>query len=93
MNWTQQKIGEWMRLIGQSKEGTTQHLVEEFMEFLQSGEPEEAADVAILLFALAYYGGFDLLKEVDKKMDINEDRRWDTPDPKTGIVRHIRREE
>lgn len=93
MKWTQKKIGEWQKQIGQTEKGIINHLVEEYFEFLQAvdtiDEPEEAADLAICLFSYAEVRGFDLLEVVDKKMDKNEDRRWDAPDPKTGIVKHL----
>lgn len=38
---------------------------------------EESADVVIVLMGLARNQGFDLLSEVEKKLEINKARQWD----------------
>ena len=41
------------------------------------GTPEEIADIAIMLFQVAYLHGIDLQAEVDRKMAINRARSWE----------------
>lgn len=52
---------------------------------------KECADVAITLFRFCGSLGIDLLVEVEKKMDVNESRRWTSNGDGTG--KHITNEE
>lgn len=45
---------------------------------------EEAADVVICFYQMARVCGFDLKREVQKKMEVNRERRWDTDGRGTG---------
>lgn len=49
---------------------------------------DEAADVLIVLYGMAALYGFDLHAEVDRKMEINRDRKWIANGDGTG--RHVR---
>ncbi len=48
------------------------------------GAAEECADVAIVLFRLANRLGVDLLTEVERKFEINQNRDWTTRRPEPG---------
>lgn len=48
---------------------------------------EEAADVVILVSALAHHAGFELSRVVDAKMEVNRARRWGEPNVH-GISEH-----
>lgn len=90
MDALQRQIGEWgERTFGEADpEAILAHLVEEVWELVGSQEPEEAADVAILLCQFAHRRGFSLRDEVIKKHAINERRVWGAPDER-GVVRHV----
>jgi hypothetical protein len=90
--WNQEAIGEWNEeTFGSDNTGIIGHFKEEVKEFDEAldtpEEPEEAADMVILLMVRAHRKGYDLLGEVYKKMEINRKRKWLKPD-KDGIVRH-----
>lgn len=53
--------------------------------------PEEAADVLINLYAVAYDRHFDIHSEVDRKMEINRGREWAARGDGTGY--HIKKGE
>jgi len=48
---------------------------------------EEAADVLIVLYQVATAYGFDLHAEVDRKMEINRNRKWKVD--KDGVGQHL----
>jgi NTP pyrophosphatase (non-canonical NTP hydrolase) len=82
---TQESIGQWLDGIGITSSSTTRCAIranEEMAELLTAistddpKAPEEAADVVIVLFHLAIMSGFDLMKEVDRKMQKNRQRQW-----------------
>lgn len=50
--------------------------------------PEEIADIVIVLYRLATRFGVDLQTEIDRKMAINRDRKWNLDN--TGHGYHIR---
>lgn len=61
---------------------------EEFQEFKDEPCGEEAADVIICLLGWCMVSGIDLFDEVDRKLAINENRRWkQLPD---GTFKHIK---
>ncbi|HEX9987059.1 MAG TPA: dATP/dGTP pyrophosphohydrolase domain-containing protein [Chloroflexia bacterium] len=49
----------------------------------------EAADCAILLFALAGYMGFNLQSAIEAKHDVNLSRKWG-PKNALGVIEHVR---
>jgi NTP pyrophosphatase (non-canonical NTP hydrolase) len=51
------------------------------------GVKKECADVLIMLYQLADYCGFDLNQEVDKKMEINLNRKW--VNTGEGVGKHV----
>lgn len=68
------------------------HLLKEARELFDSPtDPEEMADIFLLLANLAGYCSFDLGKLADAKMQKNQARRWGKPDA-AGVVEHIRDE-
>lgn len=50
-------------------------------------DPEEIADIGILLLQLAHTAGIDLYAEINAKMRKNYKRKWQAPDER-GVVRH-----
>ena len=83
--WANETFGKGV----QTQEGITNHLVSEVIEFIESEEPEEAADCFMLLLQHAHECGYDLLEEAQKKHEINLKREWGKPD-KNGVIEHIR---
>lgn len=86
MRETQESIGAWVEQTfgpGTAKRHATR-VGEEVVELIQVlfNEPgsekaaAEAADVLIVLYAVASSLGVDLHEEVDKKMQINRGRKW-----------------
>lgn len=67
----------------------TKMIVEEVPELLHGGleDPEEYADVLIMLVDLAHLQGFDIVEAAHRKMDRNERRNW-AIDPDTGLLNH-----
>jgi hypothetical protein len=74
---------------GQTIDGILNHLVKEVTEFLETQEPDEAADIVLLLCQHAHEKGYDLLAEARKKHEINVKRKWGKPDA-NGVIEHIR---
>ena len=69
-----------------------EELSEAFSKFSkgQSGVAEEFADVAIFLFGMSEILGFDLEKEVTRKIEINKNRKYKkekSPDGKDIFIR------
>lgn len=91
MHSLQGEIGRWgEKTFGAGKSGPIlAHLKKEVVELIESEEPEEAADVLILLFQHAYSTGYDLMYEARKKMAINYKRKWGPPDAE-GVIEHIK---
>lgn len=74
-------------------EGTTTtllaHLIKEVRELWDTQEPEEAADVFILLLHFAHKRGFSLFDEAQRKFAVNKGRVWGEPD-EDGVIEHVR---
>lgn len=83
-SWANQTFGKY-----QTVNGILNHLIKEVMEFLTTQEPDEAADIVLLLCQHAHEKGYDLLLEARKKHEINLKRKWGKPD-KNGVIEHIR---
>ena len=65
-------------------------VLEEIPEYLLAqDDPMELADVAILLYDIAYLAGIDLKKAIIDKMEINKKRKWQI-NPTTGLMKHIK---
>ena len=87
----QQEIGEWANKIfgkHQTTAGIINHLLKEFIEFVETEAPGEAADCVLLLMQHAHEKGYDLLEEARKKHEINVNRKWGKPD-EHGVIEHI----
>jgi len=82
--------------------GAAEHLLEEARELVQElrgmGKPraydfdrvrEEAADVLLLLIAVAGMVGFDLLPAAVDKMEINRNRTWESEPNERGYRKHV----
>lgn len=63
------------------------HEVHEFSE--DTNDPEEAADMMILLMGYSEINGWNLLEEVEKKFAINNKRQWGPPE-KDGVRYHVK---
>lgn len=87
----QREINEWQdRTFPHATPGSIMsHLAREVMELGEAHEPDEAADVLILLIAHAEKCKYNLWAEVRKKMLVNLQREWQRPD-KEGVVEHVR---
>lgn len=94
MNPLQQEINEWQRATfpAATFASTYAHLEDEMIEIIDADtdadERMEIADACILLFGLAGLSGFDLLKAVREKLEINKTRQWGEADER-GVVRHV----
>ena len=55
----------------------------------QSGDPEEAADVLLLLLHYAHKRGFSLAKWARCKFEVVKKRKWKKPD-KAGVIEHVK---
>jgi hypothetical protein len=96
MHPIQKEIGEWNIATFADRtnvEAMKNHLARELAELLSAknfeNHIEECADMAILLFGIAYRDGFDLLEEVNKKMQINKNRIWGNADC-DGVISHLK---
>lgn len=87
MNWTQSKITRWaVSTFGEpeSPGRILSRAVEELEEALLayhdgvSGAKivEELADTYIVMCQVAHHLGYNLLEEVDRKMEVNNARAW-----------------
>jgi hypothetical protein len=65
------------------------HIKREVEELEEAYGQEEAADVYILLCALAWRCGYSLHHIALLKMERNHQRKWGKPD-KDGVVEHVR---
>jgi len=70
----------WQRVTFPNSTAATvlSHLKEEAEELGDTPGAEEAADVLMLLIALADKMGFDLLAAAQDKLEINKHREWTT---------------
>jgi hypothetical protein len=68
------------------------HLQQEVEELaLAPDDPEEMADVAMLLGHLAHHQGINLAAACRVKLEKNKQRAWGKPD-EHGVVRHLEEE-
>lgn len=92
--WNQNSITHWaMNTFGSPEDllNLVDRTMDECFEFERAAYAEsedkvasEAADITIFLMQLAEHMGFDLLEEIDKKMEINAKREWDVKGDGTG---------
>jgi NTP pyrophosphatase (non-canonical NTP hydrolase) len=98
-------VQQWQRetFPGGSALGAANHLLEEALELVadlerygETGDEnalgqagEEAADVLLLLIAVAGLVGFDLMDEAHRKMEKNRARTWETVPNERGYRKHI----
>jgi len=88
----QAEIAEWAdRVIpDRTAYSTIAKILEELGELIASKrmrDPEELADVAILLLDLFHLQGIDMKAAVRAKMQINRNRRWNVSD--SGAAKHV----
>ena len=91
---TQNTIGNWLvEAINPPVEKQIIKLrqeVEEFAEAMESGNSshaaEELADVALVVFGIAFLMGFSILKAMNKKMVVNRLRSWKLVN---GVGQHV----
>lgn len=85
MTWSSD-ISDWQKAtFGQvTPERALERTHEEWVELVESGDPLEAADVVIVLCALAAACGKDLATLVEQKMAINRARKWNVGPDGTG---------
>jgi NTP pyrophosphatase (non-canonical NTP hydrolase) len=96
MKWNQRKITDWAtknfghttpREVAIRGNKEMAELLSEFENRMVDKIPAECADICIFLMQVCEKLGVDLLEEVDKKMDINEERTWRiAPD---GSFQHV----
>lgn len=96
------EVQQWQRetFPGGSSYGAVEHLVEEAGELAyavkhgpsNAAVREEAADVLLLLIAVAGLEGFDLMAAAQHKMRINRERTWETAPNERGYRKHIEAE-
>lgn len=87
----QNEVSEWAAATfpGQTPGSKASHLHDEATELMDApGDPEEQADIFILLLSLAHMHGYNLYEEAQKKMKINRARVWGKPDER-GVVHHV----
>lgn len=86
----QEEIAAWAeKNFPQSTSSSVlKHFEKEAKELIDSGDPVEAADCAMLLMHYARKKGFSLRDEIRKKFEINKKRTWGQPD-KDGVVEHV----
>ena len=85
------EISEWARKTfpEQSGHSISNHLYREAKELLAiPNDPEEMADVIMLVADLADYYGIDLKEAVRKKFEICKARTWGEPDSE-GVYEHV----
>ncbi|MCU0285251.1 MAG: DUF550 domain-containing protein [Acidobacteria bacterium] len=87
----QKEVGDWVTATFQNAtlNSIVTHLKREVLELANDHEPQEAADCLILLLHHAHIGGYNLLEEAKKKLQINKKRQWASPD-KNGVVEHLK---
>lgn len=82
------KLNERINL-NSTPETILRHIKREVEELEGAYGQEEAADVYILLCALAWRCGYSLHHIALLKMEQNHQRKWGAPD-KDGVVEHLR---
>ena len=98
----QRQTGTWAdgQFPNSNNETIRSHLKEEMLEFLGEdaegalipgviGDPEEAADILLLLMHHAHKNGYDLLDEGIRKLAINQKRKWKTTPEPGGHIKHV----
>lgn len=87
VEWAEETFGP-----GYDPEAKAAHLLKEAQELRDDPtDPEEMADVLMILGHLAAGAGVDLAAEVRKKLEKNRQREWGEPDG-DGVVEHVRTE-
>ena len=70
-------------------ESASEHMRREAMELWTSPrDPEEMADVVMLVAHLAHMQGIDLAAAIAGKLEKNRHRKWGKPDSQ-GVVEHV----
>lgn len=85
VEWAEETFGP-----GYDPHAKAAHLLKEAKELRDDPtDPEEMADVLMILGHLAAGAGVDLAAEVRKKLEKNRQREWGEPDG-DGVVEHVR---
>jgi len=87
----QEEVVQWLMNVYPDR--THQDVLVKFLEevaelFKNPKDPDEVADLMILLVDLAYHGKIDLIQAAWRKLEINKRRTWKI-DPVTGIMSHV----
>lgn len=88
----QTEIGKWScKTFPKSTQASViAHIKDEVeKELIEDCDPEELADVAILLFGLAHRRGINLLDEIMAKFQKNKKRKWGPVNDK-GFQEHVK---
>ena len=72
-----------------TKEGVLKHLKDEMQEFIDSEDPEELADVFIMMLAYFDINKLDLAHTTWQKLLVNFDRDWPEKPNADGVYPHI----
>jgi len=62
-------------------------MFQELGEMVESGDPDEVADVFIMMLDFAERKGINVQDVVERKMSINETRRWAMNE--LGVMKHV----
>lgn len=91
MDKLQAEVGSWgdQTFTKSTPASVLAHLQKELKELIESHDPEEVADVQLLLIHFAHKKGVSIRDEVRKKFEVNKGRTWGKPD-KDGVVEHVR---
>lgn len=87
----QSEVGSWAdeTFPHSTPETIVFHLRDEVdSELTPEAEPEEAADVLLLLLHYAHKRDFDLISAAQEKFEVNRSRHWGEPDER-GVSVHI----
>lgn len=90
----QQRITGWADKVFPDRtpyDALRKMVLEEIPELLHDGldDPEEWADVFILMFDAAHLRGIDIIKATNDKMTKNEARKWKI-NQETGLMNHVK---
>lgn len=93
LRWWQGHIKEWADRVFPDrtiKGSLSKLVVEEISEFVQAGckDPQEYADLLIMIMDLASQAGIDCEQALRVKMLINQNRTW-ARDPESGNYHHV----
>lgn len=93
----QQMISEWADAVYPNRtveNALTKMMLHEIPELLhgKAMDPQEFADVAILLFDVAHLQGIDIAQAMRYKMWVNKQRNWQI-DENTGLMSHVKEDE